>query len=131
MLPSSPTQLTLSLDDDLEGRYTSLRECMSARIYARGLTRCAGLMDCSPSHLGEKLAGLDSADRPRGVTLDEFERYLAKTRDIEPVLYLVARFLRDPQVQREEALTKLAQFADMIPGLLAQAGITKAGRGRK
>lgn len=130
MRPTTPTQLTLNLDEQLEGRYTSLRECMSARIYSRGLTRSAGIMDTSPSHLAEKLAGVDSADRPRGVTLDEFERYLAKTRDPEPVLYLAAKYLRDPSVQRERALSELVAFAENLPALLATAGLGQ-GKGRR
>jgi hypothetical protein len=126
--PVLPKQLTLNLDDELEGRYTSLRECIAARVYARGLNRCAPLMDTSPSHLGEKLAGVDSAGRPRGVTCDELEAYIRKTKDVEPILYLVATYLRDPAAQREEALTKLIGFAENLPALLAQAGLAKKGR---
>lgn len=119
----SPLQLTLSLDESLADRHLTLRDCVGAQVYARGLGRVANLLDVAPSKLTEKLAGLDSAGRPRGLTIDELERYIDKTGDTAPVMYLVAKYLRDPRASQSAALAKLALLADTIPGLLQAAGI--------
>lgn len=119
----SPTQLTLSLDGSLADRHLTLRDCLATQVYARGNGRVANLLDLSPSKLTEKMAGIDSAGRPRGFTVDELERYLEKTGDTTPVMYLVAKYLSDPRASQSAALAKLAQLADVIPALLQQAGI--------
>lgn len=123
-------QLTLTLEDGLADRHLTLRDCMVMQVYAKGHGRMANLLDISPSHLTEKLAGLDSAGKSRGMTLDEFERYLDKTGDAAPILYLVAKYLRDPGAAQQEALSRLTALAEALPGLLAAAGISK-GRTRR
>lgn len=122
------SQLTLSLDAGLAERHLSLRDCMVQQIYQRGHGRVANLMDVAPSKLTEKLAGMDSGGKPRGMTLDEFERYLTKTGDPTPVLYLVDKFLRDPRAQQQEALARLATLAEQLPAMLSAAGLTKGRR---
>lgn len=122
------SQLTLNLDAALVERHLSLRDCVAHQVYARGHGRTANELDLSPSRLTEKLAGTDSAGKPRGFTLDELERYLQKTGDQTPVLYLVAKYLRDPAATRADALGKLAQLAESLPALLAAAGIEPRGR---
>jgi hypothetical protein len=118
------SQLTLSLEEGLATRHLSLRDCMACGVYARGLQRVAGQIDLSPSKLSEKLAG--GTDRKRDIGLEEFERYLDKTGDTQPILYLVARYLRDPDAQQQEALSRLVALADQLPGLLAGAGLARA-----
>ncbi|KRA74245.1 hypothetical protein ASD78_12180 [Lysobacter sp. Root667] len=122
-------QLSLTFEHGIGQRHMSLRDCMATGVYQRGLGRIAGQIDMAPSKLSEKLAG--GTDRKRDIGLDEFEDYLAKTGDLSPIHYLVDKYLRDPALQQQEALAKLAGLAETLPALLAAAGLnTKAGRAR-
>lgn len=123
-------QLTLHLEPGLAQRSRSLREHMATRVYARGLVDVAGKMDLSPSKLTEKLAGSDSGDKPRGMTVDELESYIQRTGDISPVHYLADKYLRDPAVAQQEALAKLASLAEVLPALMAAAGLHTSQRKR-
>lgn len=122
------SQLTIAFEPGLSEKHLSLRDCMVAQVYARGHGKVAAKLDIAPSKLTEKLAGVDSAGKPRGMTLDEFERYLDRTGDMTPVFYLIDRFARDPEVAQQEALARLAQLAESLPALLAAAGLNKPGR---
>lgn len=122
------SQLTIAYEPGLAERHLSLRDCMVSQVYQRGHGKVAALLDMAPSKLTEKLAGEDSGGKPRGMTLDEFERYLDRTGDLTPVYYLLDRFARDPDVAQQEALARLAQLADALPALLAAAGLNKPGK---
>lgn len=117
-------QMTLALDPGVS-IHPSLKACIAAGVYQRGVVAVAGKIDASPSHLSEALSG---ADR-RKFDVDDLEAYIAATGDTTPIMYLVAKFLRDPSVAQQEALQRLVGLADQLPGLLAAAGITK-GRAR-
>ncbi len=121
------SQLTLSFERGLAARHISLRDCMAAGVYARGLQRVAGQIDMAPSKLSEKLAG-GGSDRKRDVGCDDLEAYIEKTGDLQPVLYLVDKFLRDPAAAQQEALAKLAQLAESLPAMLSAAALTKGKR---
>lgn len=122
MVPKS-SQLTLSFEPGLAERHLSLRDCMVQQVYSRGHGKVAASLDMAPSKLTEKLAGVDSSGKTRGMTLDEFERFLDKTGDLTPVYYLLDRFARDPAVAQQEALARLAALAETLPALLAAAGV--------
>lgn len=100
----------------------------ACRIYQQrgGLTAVAGKLDMSPSHLSEVLAG--GGDRHRKFDLDELEEYVQKYNDPTPILYLVAKYLPDAASNGAAAMQRLAEFADLLPGLLAQAGVKKGRR---
>lgn len=119
-------QLTLPLELSLAAEHRSLRDCIAACIYARGVARVASKIDFSPSHLSEALAG--GGERGRKFGVDDLEEYVARTGDKTPILYLVAKYLGDPEARRAEALSRLAAIADQVPGLLAAAGIKSQGR---
>ena len=122
------SQLTLRFEVGLAERHLSLRDCLVQQVYSRGHGRVANLMDVAPSKLTEKLAGMDSGGKPRGLTVDELERYIDKTGDTTPVLYLVDKYLRDPQAQQQDALARLASLADQLPALLSAARLSKGKR---
>lgn len=124
MVPKT-SQMTLSFEPGLAERHLSLRDCVLQQVYQRGHGRIAAALDMAPSKLTEKMAGLDSSGKPRGMTLDEFERYLEKSGDLTPVYYLLDKFARDPQIAQQEALARLAALADTLPALLAAAGLGK------
>jgi len=123
-------QLNLTFEPGLAQRSRCLRDHMATKVYSRGLVETAGRMDLSPSKLTEKLAGVDSGGKTRGMTVDELETYIDKTGDVSPVYYLVDKYLRDPAVTQQEALAKLAALADVLPALMAAAGLPAAKRGR-
>lgn len=123
-------QLSLTLEPGIGSRNRTLREHLATRIYSAGMVAVAGKMDLSPSKLTEKLAGSDSSGKPRGLTIDELERYIAISGDVSPIHYLVDKYLQDPAVVQQEALAKIASLAEQLPALLAAAGmpVGKAGR---
>lgn len=122
-------QLTLSLEAGLSSRWDSLRECVATQVYNKGHGRVCVQLDLSPSKLSEKLAGLRSDGKASGLTLDEFERYLA-TGDKTPLLYLVDKYLSDPTAQQAVAMAKLQEMLQNLPQLIALAGVATAKRQR-
>lgn len=119
-------QLTLSLEPGLAVKHRSLKDCIAAGVFARGVVNVAGKIDKQPSHLSEALSGGDR----RKFDVDDLEAYIEAYNDTTPVLYLVAKYLRDPAVTQQEALAKLAAVAELLPGLMAAAGISPQGRSR-
>lgn len=117
------TQLTLSLDAGVSVHPT-LKACIAAGVYSRGVVAVAGKIDSSPSHLSEALSGNDR----RKFDVDDLEAYIDATGDTTPIQYLVAKFLRDPGVVQNEALQRLVALADQLPALLSQAGLSKPSR---
>ena len=122
-------QLSLVFEPGLAARYQSLRDVVAHGVYERGLSAVAGKVDMAPSKLSEKLAG--GNDRPRDLGIEEFERYLEKTRDLRPIYYLVERFLEDPGVQQAEAMAQLSELVKLLPALMSAAGVTPANNPRK
>jgi hypothetical protein len=122
-------QLSLVFEPGLAARYQSLRDVVAHGVYERGLSAVAGKVDMAPSKLSEKLAG--GNDRPRDLGIEEFERYLEKTRDLRPIYYLVERFLEDPGVQQAEAMAQLSELVKLLPALMSAAGVTPANSPRK
>ena len=119
-------QLTLSLEPGIATRFRTLKECVATAVYQRGVVAVAGKIDRQPSHLSEALSGSDR----RKFDIDDLESYIAATGDTTPVLYLVAKYLRDPLALQQEALAKLAALSDVLPGLLAAAGLPSTGKRR-
>lgn len=127
-IPMTSTQLTLQLQPGLTVKHRRLKECVAAGIYKRGVVAVAGQIDASPSHLSEALSG-----GSRKFDLDQLEDYIERSGDLDPIYYLVAKFLRDPQAQKQEALAHLGELARVLPGLLIDAGFVDAPakRGRR
>lgn len=91
-------QLTLDFEPGLADRYGSLRECVATGVYQRGLKRVAIDLDSAPSNLSVQL----SEDSSRHFSVDSLERYIEKTGDTTPVMYLIERFLA-PSLQNDSA----------------------------
>jgi hypothetical protein len=67
----------------------------------------------------------------RHFSLDSFEEYLQVTGDLQPLYYLVERYLGGEGAARADAMDKLARIAEQIEGLpqlLAAAGVARKGR---
>jgi hypothetical protein len=124
-------QMSLTFEPGLAQRSRCLRDHMTSGVYNRGLVFVAGQMDLSPSRLTEKLAGVDSAGKSRGMTIDELETYIQRTGDMSPVHYLADKYLRDPAVAQQEASAKLTAMLEALPALLAAAGVDASAPKRK
>lgn len=122
-------QLSLVFEPGLSQRYSSLRDVVAHGVYQRGLSAVAGKVDMAPSKLSEKLAG--GNDRPRDLGIEEFERYLEKTGDLQPIYYLIERFLQDPNVLQAEATARLHDILQQLGPLMNAAGMLPANGGRK
>lgn len=116
--------LSITYQEGLTQRNRSLRELMLVQVALNGgVTTVAGKLDLSPSKLSEKLAGSDSGGKPRGMTIDEFDRYIAETGDVAPIHYLIERYLTSPQAAHAEAIAELTKLAAALPALLERAGV--------
>jgi DNA/RNA endonuclease YhcR with UshA esterase domain len=91
-------QLTLDFTPGLLDRHMSLRDCIAAGVYQRGLGRVAIDLNQAPGNLSVQL----SEDTTRNFSVDSLERYIEKTGDTTPVMYLVEKFLA-PEVRPANA----------------------------
>lgn len=96
-------QLTLDFTPGLLDRHMSLRDCIAACVYQRGLGRVAIDLNLAPGNLSVQL----SEDPARNFSVDSLERYIEKTGDTTPVMYLIERFLA-PDAQPTAAQQKNA-----------------------
>lgn len=116
-----PDQLTLDFIPGLSDRYQSLRECVAAGVYQRGLGSVAIDLNKAPGNLSVEL----SEEPTRHFSVDSLERYIEKTGDTQPVMYLVERFLapeaRPKNSEQVKALKLMAaDLARQIEALGAQ-----------
>lgn len=121
-MPITPqtTQLTLDFTPGLTERYRNLRECVAATIYRRGLSTCAIDLNESPGNLSNQL----SDDSPRKFGIDDLETHLEKSKDMEPLYYLVEKFLHRPDVQQSAALAQLPMLLAQVQAVMKAAGVS-------
>lgn len=114
----SPSQLTLNFEPGLVERYGSLRDCIATGVYQRGLKRVAIDLDQAPSNLSVQL----SEDSSRNFSVDSLEKYIEKTGDTAPVMYLIERFLaagaRNDGAKKVAAMrAKMAEMMRELEGM--------------
>jgi hypothetical protein len=120
-------QLTLPLDESLVPAHRSLRDCVAAGVYRRGLKAVAMDLDLSPGNLSVAL----SDDPHRKFSVDDLEHYIQSTGDKTPIHYLIAKYMGDEGAARDQALGQVAELLQSLPSMLAAAGLpTVPGRGR-
>ena len=118
VISASKDQLTLNFEPGLAERYGSLRECIATGVYQRGLKRVAIDLDQAPSNLSVQL----SEDSSRNFSVDSLEKYIEKTGDTAPVMYLIERFLaadaRSDSGKKLQAMrAKMAEMMREMEGL--------------
>lgn len=118
-------QMTLALDESLLSAHRSLRDCIAAGVYRRGLKSVAMDLDLSPGNLSVALS--DDPHRKFGV--DDLERYIQSTGDKSPVHYLAAKYLGDEAAARDQALGQVQELLQSLPAMLAAAGLSTRSRG--
>lgn len=113
------SQLTLCFEPGLSDRHLSLRDCVAAGVYQRGLGRVAIDLNKAPGNLSVELSG----DVARHFSIDSLEAYIAKTGDTTPIHYLVDKFLSDKSNKQSEAMAQLAPILAQLAPLMRQAGL--------
>lgn len=111
-------QLTLDFTPGLLDRHMSLRDCIAAGVYQRGLGRVAIDLNQAPGNLSVQL----SEDNTRNFSVDNLEKYIEKTGDTTPVLYLVEKFLSNQDKDANATRAKLDALTQ-IQALMKQAGL--------
>lgn len=106
-------QLTLNFEPGLSDRYPSFRECVASSVYRYGLTNAAIDLDKAPGNLSVEL----SADPSRKFGIEDFEKYLAKSRDFTAIYYLIDKFLKEGAGNEPDAAELRAMFKQMAPTL--------------
>lgn len=123
MSVASSSQLTLDFTPGLTERHSSLLACVRESVYTHRnpMKTVAADMDMSQSDLSRKLSG--NPDDPRRFTLDDLERMLQATGDMNPVYYLVEKYLTDEDMKQRRALAELAkQLPDVLALIKAVGG---------
>lgn len=121
--------MTLDFDSGV-GVHRSLRDCVAAGIYRRGLKVVAADLDVSPGNLSSAL----SDDPHRKFSVDELEKYIEQYRDYSPIFYLAKRFLSDQASARDAALAQVNEQLQSVLSMMAAAGLAttpQSSRGRK
>ena len=114
MTPVSATQLTLSFEPSLPERFKSLRAYVGFRVQEQRLhaATLAADMDLSPSTLSRKL------NQPEGDTqrfnCDDLEAYIAATRDISVIEYLVSKYMDTPEARKVRAIARVETLAAQL-----------------
>jgi hypothetical protein len=114
-------QLTLDLEPGLLERFSNLRECVTACIYARGLKRIAGDLDKSPGNLSRQLAG----DSNHHFSIESLEQYVQTTGDVTPIYWLIARYMGDQAAAEGATLRRIETLMMEATALMAQSGTKK------
>lgn len=112
-------QLTLNFEPGLSERHLSLRDCIAACIYQRGLGRVAIDLNKAPGNLSVEL----SEDHARHFSVDSLETYIEKTGDTAPIYYLIDKFLSPKDSSQSDAMAQMAPILAQLAPLMRQAGL--------
>lgn len=113
-------QLVLNFEPGLVERHPSLLACVREGAYSHRnpLKTIAADMDMSQSELSRKLSG--NQDDPRRMSVDDLESYLRATGDMNPVFYLIEKYLEREEVKRRRAAAELMKRLPDIMALVKQ-----------
>lgn len=123
------SQLSLDFEVGLTARFRRLEDCINHTVlnYSKGMEAVAGALDQSPSELSRRLnahlASKEGDTNNRPLRVADMVGTLEETKDYRPVFWLIERFLRDPEVQRTQAIHELAKVMPYVQALIEQAGV--------
>jgi hypothetical protein len=111
-------QLALDFEPGLTERYPTLLDCCRAVAYrsAKPMKAIAADMDLSQSDLSRKLSG--DPDDPRRLSVQDMERLILSTGDLEPIHYLAAKFCEPLETQQARALGEIAKLMPQMQALM-------------
>lgn len=115
----------------LTTQFPRLRDLLCAVVYGSrgGLKGTAADLDVSPSELSRML-NREQSD-PRNLDVELFIAIVASTGDNRPVMWMVDRFLHNPEQQRAAAAAQIATFLPSLIELCHQAGISLPTKARR
>lgn len=116
-------QLTLNFEPSLPERFATLREYVAHRamVVPKSVKVQAADMDLSPSTLSRKLNPAEG-DTQR-MNLDDFENWLASTKDCPAIIaYLAAKYMDSDEARRSRLLSRVES---MLPELMAMVSSLK------
>lgn len=125
-MPVNPsTQMTLDFTPGLTERFPHLLDVVRAGAYTHRnpLKTIAADMDMSASTLSRKLGG--DPDDPRKMSLEDLEKYIESTDDVQPIYWLIEKYLQAESDKQTRALRTLAQQLPDVLALIAQATSTR------
>lgn len=95
-------QLTIDLTPSVTSAYDRCVEYVAARVHQQNKKQksIARDMDLAPSQLSQKLGPEENSSAR--FTLNDLENYISVTGDVEPVKYLVTKYLGRPSVEALE-----------------------------
>ncbi len=113
-------QLTLDFQPGLTERFPRLLDAVRSGAYSHRnpLKTIAADMDMSQSTLSRKLGG--DPDDPRKFSIDDLESYIDVTGDIQPIYWLIEKYLQDEEQKQHRALRDLAGRLPDVLALIAQ-----------
>jgi hypothetical protein len=121
---SQALQLTLDLEPTLLERFRNVREVVAAGIYQRGLKRIAMDMEVAPGNLSCMLN--DESQRKLGT--DDLERYMQISGDLEPIRYLIARYMGDQATAEASTMKRIEGLLAEVTALAARSPLKKPAR---
>lgn len=106
----STVQLALNFEAGLADAYPTCREFIATRVHQQGKYQkeVAADMDLSPSHLTRKLA--QSPNDSMAFTLDNLEDFIQTQGDVQPIYYLIEKYLTDRDDEIEQLRRRLAEL---------------------
>lgn len=122
-------QLPLNFEPGLTARFRRLEDCIAQTVlnHQRGLEAVASALDQSPSELSRRLnahlASKEGDTNNRPLRVMDMVGVMEETKDYRPIFWQIERFLRDPEVQRTQAIHQLAAVLPVVQALIEQAGV--------
>lgn len=121
-------QLTIDFQPGIVEQFPAFMDCVRASVYGCGrqFKAIAADLDMSVSELSRKLAEnpADNVNFP----LQLLPQLLASTGDVRPVLWLVCRFLNDPDAERTRAMRELGSLLPLVRGLVEKSGLVDVAK---
>lgn len=114
-------QINIDFEPDLLEQFPRWMDCVRASVYGCGkaLKVIAGDIDMTSTELSRKLA--DNPNDNVSFPLDKLPELVKATGNKNPVYWLIAAFLEDPDAKRRRAKAQLAEMMPRIAALLEAA----------
>lgn len=121
-------QLTIDFQPGLLEQFPDWMDCVKAAAYGCGkpFKAVAADLDMSVSELSRKLAN-NPADQVN-FPVKDLPALVAATGDVRPVLWLIAKFLNDPDAERKRAMRELNALLPLVRALVDQSGLVEVAK---
>lgn len=121
-------QLTIDFQPGLLEQFPAFMDCVRASVYGCGrqFKAVAADLDMSVSELSRKLAEnpADNVNFP----LHQLPALVTSTGDPRPVLWLVGKFLNDPEADKKRAMRELSALLPMVRSLVEKTGLAEVAK---